>query len=122
MHIVNMKAIHPNLTAALDDPTGLAVLGFFIDVSLKNFFIYSSIFFSVKSLLVLSPAGSLCRQCALWTHITEVILCRLQRLEDTNEHLFLHAGALVGVGGWGLSGTCGRPPLSSPPTCCLSRL
>ncbi|KAI4789843.1 hypothetical protein KUCAC02_034994 [Chaenocephalus aceratus] len=29
---VNMKSIHPNLTAALDDPTGLAVLGFFIDV------------------------------------------------------------------------------------------
>lgn len=34
MHIVNMKSIHPNLSAALDDPTGLAVLGFFIDVSL----------------------------------------------------------------------------------------
>ncbi|XP_063745097.1 carbonic anhydrase 15 isoform X3 [Eleginops maclovinus] len=32
MHIVNMKSIHPNLTVALDDPTGLAVLGFFIDV------------------------------------------------------------------------------------------
>uniref|UniRef100_A0A3B4V3M7 Carbonic anhydrase n=1 Tax=Seriola dumerili TaxID=41447 RepID=A0A3B4V3M7_SERDU len=32
MHIVNMKSIYPNLTAALDDPTGLAVLGFFIDV------------------------------------------------------------------------------------------
>ncbi|XP_005735291.1 carbonic anhydrase 15 [Pundamilia nyererei] len=32
MHIVNMKSIHPNLSAALDDPTGLAVLGFFIDV------------------------------------------------------------------------------------------
>ncbi|XP_073334159.1 carbonic anhydrase 15 isoform X2 [Pagrus major] len=32
MHIVNMKSIHPNLTAALEDPTGLAVLGFFIDV------------------------------------------------------------------------------------------
>uniref|UniRef100_A0A673AKA8 Carbonic anhydrase n=1 Tax=Sphaeramia orbicularis TaxID=375764 RepID=A0A673AKA8_9TELE len=32
MHIVNMKSIHPNLTAALADPTGLAVLGFFIDV------------------------------------------------------------------------------------------
>lgn len=38
MHIVNMKAIHPNLTAALDDPTGLVVLGFFIDVSLNNLF------------------------------------------------------------------------------------
>ncbi|XP_056146420.1 carbonic anhydrase 15 [Lampris incognitus] len=33
MHIVNMKSIHPNLSAALDDPTGLAVLGFFIDVA-----------------------------------------------------------------------------------------
>ncbi|KAM8871766.1 carbonic anhydrase 15 [Synchiropus picturatus] len=32
MHIVNMKSIHPNMSAALDDPTGLAVLGFFIDV------------------------------------------------------------------------------------------
>ncbi|XP_013859217.1 carbonic anhydrase 15 isoform X2 [Austrofundulus limnaeus] len=32
MHIVNMKSIHPNVSAALDDPTGLAVLGFFIDV------------------------------------------------------------------------------------------
>ncbi|XP_061589366.1 carbonic anhydrase 15 isoform X2 [Cololabis saira] len=32
MHIVNMKSIHPNISAALDDPTGLAVLGFFIDV------------------------------------------------------------------------------------------
>ncbi|XP_059214348.1 carbonic anhydrase 4-like [Centropristis striata] len=29
---VNMKAIHLNLTEALEDPTGLAVLGFFIDV------------------------------------------------------------------------------------------
>lgn len=33
MHIVNMKSIHPNMSAALDDPTGLAVLGFFMDVS-----------------------------------------------------------------------------------------
>lgn len=32
MHIVNMKAIYPNFTAALGDPTGLAVLGVFIDV------------------------------------------------------------------------------------------
>ncbi|XP_034403081.1 carbonic anhydrase 15 isoform X1 [Cyclopterus lumpus] len=32
MHVVNMKSIHPNMTAALDDPTGLAVLGFFLDV------------------------------------------------------------------------------------------
>ncbi|KAM4531960.1 carbonic anhydrase 15 [Fundulus diaphanus] len=32
MHVVNMKSIHPNVSAALDDPTGLAVLGFFIDV------------------------------------------------------------------------------------------
>ncbi|XP_068190936.1 carbonic anhydrase 15 [Antennarius striatus] len=32
MHIVNMKSIHPNMTAALNDPTGLAVLGFFMDV------------------------------------------------------------------------------------------
>ncbi|KAM8828565.1 carbonic anhydrase 15 isoform 2-T2 [Spinachia spinachia] len=32
MHVVNMKSIHPNVTAALGDPTGLAVLGFFLDV------------------------------------------------------------------------------------------
>nr|XP_057920791.1 carbonic anhydrase 15 [Doryrhamphus excisus] len=32
MHIVNVKAIHPNMSAALEDPTGLAVLAFFIDV------------------------------------------------------------------------------------------
>ncbi|XP_017266004.1 carbonic anhydrase 15 [Kryptolebias marmoratus] len=32
MHIVNMKSIHPNMSAALDDPTGLAVLGFLVDV------------------------------------------------------------------------------------------
>ncbi|XP_029940871.1 carbonic anhydrase 15 [Salarias fasciatus] len=32
MHVVNMKSIHPNMSAALEDPTGLAVLGFFIDV------------------------------------------------------------------------------------------
>ncbi|XP_031711853.1 carbonic anhydrase 15 isoform X2 [Anarrhichthys ocellatus] len=31
MHVVNMKSNHPNVTAALHDPTGLAVLGFFID-------------------------------------------------------------------------------------------
>ncbi|KAM3599429.1 uncharacterized protein V6R79_005307 [Siganus canaliculatus] len=31
MHIVNMKSLQ-NVTAALDDPTGLAVLAFFIDV------------------------------------------------------------------------------------------
>ncbi|XP_015240598.1 PREDICTED: carbonic anhydrase 15-like [Cyprinodon variegatus] len=32
MHIVNMKSIHPNVSAAEEDPTGFAVLGFFIDV------------------------------------------------------------------------------------------
>ncbi|KAF7667557.1 hypothetical protein LDENG_00057770 [Lucifuga dentata] len=32
MHIVNVKSIYPNISAALDDPTGLALLGFFIDV------------------------------------------------------------------------------------------
>lgn len=32
MHIVNMKSVHPNVSAALTDPTGLAVLGYFIDV------------------------------------------------------------------------------------------
>ncbi|XP_031433449.1 carbonic anhydrase 15 [Clupea harengus] len=33
MHIVNMKTIHPNLTSAMEDQTGLAVLAVFIDVS-----------------------------------------------------------------------------------------
>uniref|UniRef100_A0A8C5HK74 Carbonic anhydrase n=1 Tax=Gouania willdenowi TaxID=441366 RepID=A0A8C5HK74_GOUWI len=32
MHVVSMKSIHPNVSVALDDPTGLSVLGFFIDV------------------------------------------------------------------------------------------
>ncbi|KAM6902396.1 carbonic anhydrase 15 [Xenentodon cancila] len=32
MHIVNVKSIYPNMSAALDDPTGVAVLGFFVDV------------------------------------------------------------------------------------------
>lgn len=32
MHIVNIKSTHPNLTSALEDPTGLAVLGVFVDV------------------------------------------------------------------------------------------
>ncbi|XP_051541306.1 carbonic anhydrase 4-like [Myxocyprinus asiaticus] len=32
MHIVNIKSTHPNLTSALEDETGLAVLGVFIDV------------------------------------------------------------------------------------------
>uniref|UniRef100_A0A8C7X366 Carbonic anhydrase n=1 Tax=Oryzias sinensis TaxID=183150 RepID=A0A8C7X366_9TELE len=32
MHIVSVKSVHPNMSAALEDPTGLAVLGFFIDV------------------------------------------------------------------------------------------
>ncbi|XP_064164019.1 carbonic anhydrase 15 [Anguilla rostrata] len=34
MHIVNMKTVYyPNFTAALEDPTGIAVLGVFIDVA-----------------------------------------------------------------------------------------
>ncbi|KAJ3604775.1 hypothetical protein NHX12_026827, partial [Muraenolepis orangiensis] len=33
MHVVNMKSVHPNVSVALDDPTGLAVLGVFIDVA-----------------------------------------------------------------------------------------
>ncbi|XP_028829613.1 carbonic anhydrase 15 isoform X1 [Denticeps clupeoides] len=32
MHVVNVKSVHPNLSAAMEDPTGLAVLGVFIDV------------------------------------------------------------------------------------------
>ncbi|XP_072514844.1 carbonic anhydrase 15 [Salminus brasiliensis] len=32
MHIVSVKSSHPNLTAALDDPTGLAALAVFIDL------------------------------------------------------------------------------------------
>ncbi|XP_066519582.1 carbonic anhydrase 4-like [Hoplias malabaricus] len=33
LHIVNIKSIYPNVTAALADPTGLAVLGFFIEAT-----------------------------------------------------------------------------------------
>lgn len=40
MHVVNMKALHPNLSAALGDPTGLAVLGVFIDVSEHQFHLF----------------------------------------------------------------------------------
>uniref|UniRef100_A0AAV2IWN3 Carbonic anhydrase n=1 Tax=Knipowitschia caucasica TaxID=637954 RepID=A0AAV2IWN3_KNICA len=32
MHVVNVKSVHPNVSAALEDPTGLAVLAVFIDV------------------------------------------------------------------------------------------
>ncbi|KAG9263415.1 carbonic anhydrase 12-like [Astyanax mexicanus] len=32
MHIISVKSTYPNLTAALDDPTGLAVLAVFIDL------------------------------------------------------------------------------------------
>lgn len=87
MHIVNMKAVHPNLTAALDDPTGLAVLGFFIDVGSNKSFNTSKHLNSILSFTLnlqrLSSflAGCLRRQRALWTHITEALLCRLQRLE-----------------------------------------
>uniref|UniRef100_A0A8C6TLV2 Carbonic anhydrase n=1 Tax=Neogobius melanostomus TaxID=47308 RepID=A0A8C6TLV2_9GOBI len=33
MHIVSMKSVHPNMSEALGDPTGLAVLGYFVDVA-----------------------------------------------------------------------------------------
>ncbi|CAL8281349.1 unnamed protein product [Boreogadus saida] len=33
MHIVNMKSTHPNVSVALGDPTGLAVLGVFVDTA-----------------------------------------------------------------------------------------
>ncbi|XP_028829615.1 carbonic anhydrase 15 isoform X3 [Denticeps clupeoides] len=33
MHVVNVKSVHPNLSAAMEDPTGLAVLGVFIDTT-----------------------------------------------------------------------------------------
>ncbi|XP_036427677.1 carbonic anhydrase 4-like [Colossoma macropomum] len=33
LHIVNMKSTLPNTTVALEDPTGLAVLGFFIEAT-----------------------------------------------------------------------------------------
>ncbi|XP_036427544.1 uncharacterized protein LOC118808774 [Colossoma macropomum] len=33
LHIVNTKSTHPNTTVALEDPTGLAVLGFFIEAT-----------------------------------------------------------------------------------------
>lgn len=82
-----MKSIHPNLTAALDDPTGLAVLGFFIDVRLPYLLYVLKHFqlLSCKRILILSfLAGCLRRQRALWAHITKAVLCCLQRLEDTH--------------------------------------
>ncbi|XP_063067132.1 carbonic anhydrase 15 [Engraulis encrasicolus] len=33
MHIVNMKSNHPNMSSAMEDPSGLAVLAVFIDVT-----------------------------------------------------------------------------------------
>uniref|UniRef100_A0A8C5BU17 Carbonic anhydrase n=1 Tax=Gadus morhua TaxID=8049 RepID=A0A8C5BU17_GADMO len=40
MHIVNMKSTHPNVSVALGDPTGLAVLGVFVDVSSNALTLY----------------------------------------------------------------------------------
>lgn len=57
-----MKSIHPNLTAALDDPTGLAVLGFFIDVSLNNFVLFV-LYIQAVAVIV--------------THLDFVLSCRL---------------------------------------------
>lgn len=62
MHIVNMKAVHPNLTAALDDPTGLAVLGFFIDVGSNKFFHTSEHLNSVVSCMFNAASLSLLLQ------------------------------------------------------------
>ncbi|CAM4729177.1 unnamed protein product [Leuciscus chuanchicus] len=47
MHIVNIKATHPNLTSALEDPTGLAVLGIFVDVT----YLHNENFQSISSAL-----------------------------------------------------------------------
>ncbi|XP_065113732.1 carbonic anhydrase 15 [Paramisgurnus dabryanus] len=47
MHIVNIKSTHPNLKSALEDPTGLAVLGIFIDVT----YLHNENFQSISSAL-----------------------------------------------------------------------
>ncbi|XP_067289861.1 carbonic anhydrase 15 [Pseudorasbora parva] len=47
MHIVNIKSTHPNLTSALEDPTGLAVLGIFVDVT----YLHSENFQSISNAL-----------------------------------------------------------------------
>ncbi|XP_039520336.1 carbonic anhydrase 15 isoform X2 [Pimephales promelas] len=47
MHIVNIKSTHPNLTSALEDPTGLAVLGIFVDVT----YLHNENFQSISSAL-----------------------------------------------------------------------
>ncbi|XP_018607177.1 carbonic anhydrase 15 [Scleropages formosus] len=95
MHIVSRKSIHHNLTSALHDPSGLAVLGVFIDVTgldNDNFTVISSLIPSIAykgktvtvkpfPLLNLLPAqnlsqfyryhGSLttppCSQAVMWT-------------------------------------------------------
>ena len=41
LHIVHMKDKYSSLTDALKDPTGVAVLGFFYEVSLHIFFFFS---------------------------------------------------------------------------------
>nr|XP_005169278.1 carbonic anhydrase 15 isoform X1 [Danio rerio] len=47
MHIVNIKSTHPNLTSALEDPTGIAVLGVFVDVT----YLHNENFQSISSAL-----------------------------------------------------------------------
>lgn len=85
-----MKAVHPNLTAALEDPTGLAVLGVFFDVSSgENDFSAQFLFFCRPrlcsfSFLFFLLAGCLRGQRALWAHIPEAVLCGLQRSEWTS--------------------------------------
>lgn len=77
MHIVNMKAVHPNFSAALGDPTGLAVLGTFIDVREHQFNVKHFLICFKNVLIRIHPAGCLRRQCPLWTHIPEAVLRRL---------------------------------------------
>lgn len=43
------------------------------------------IFIPVRPDFVPFPAGRLCRQCALRTHITKAVVCRLQRLDDAQK-------------------------------------
>lgn len=75
-----MKAVYPNLTAALGDPTGLAVLGVFMDVRQQRSTL-NVISQSGFLLMSIFPAGRLRRQCPLWTHIPEAVLRGLQRFD-----------------------------------------
>lgn len=113
MHVVNMKAVHPNLTAALDDPTGLAVLGVFFDVCSYLFIFNSGIifFFGQKhshSFSCLSPLQVVYAENVHFAHISQKLSSVAYRGwsgQQIKLNLFdlMIVCRFVDVGLWGLS-------------------